>query len=160
MHGDFTVAIGTADVDAVAEPTEVVSGATATVIDLAVSSPVYRAGEIIRGEATLTPTTDLPDGDLAVWWQRERESHPLGRTPGPLAQLDGRIILLNNRIALRAGVPVTLPFEIPLPPDAPPTAAAVHSSLDWFVQARMEYAGPTEHMPERVRRPIIVVNAP
>ena len=58
------------------------------------------------------------------------------------------------------GYPVVLPFEIPLPADAPPTAAAVHSSINWFVQARMMYAGFTGHMLERVRRPIVVVNAP
>ncbi len=159
-HGDFTVAIGTADVDAVTEPMEVVSGAAETVIHLVLSSAVYRAGETILGQVTLTPTMDLPDGDLAVSWQRERESHPLTRTPGPGDQLDGRIVVLDKQIALRGDVPVTLPFEIPLPPDAPPTAAAVHSSLDWFVQAQMTYAGFTGHLPERVRRPIVVVNAP
>jgi hypothetical protein len=52
------------------------------------------------------------------------------------------------------------PFEIPLPADAAPTAAAVHSSINWFVQARMMYAGFTAHTLERVRRPIVVVNAP
>jgi hypothetical protein len=158
--GEFTVAIGTADVEAYVEPLEVVSGAAETVIDIALSSPVYRAGEIITGQVTLVPTMDLPDGDLAVSWQRERESHPLTRAPGPGTQLDGRIVTLGKRIPLRAGVPVVLPFEIPLPPDAAPTAAAVHSSINWFVQARMMYAGFTAHMLERVRRPIVVVNAP
>jgi hypothetical protein len=67
---------------------------------------------------------------------------------------------LGKRIPLRAGVPVVLPFEIQLPPDAPPTATAVHSSLNWFVQARLMYAGFTGHQLERVRRPIVVVNAP
>jgi hypothetical protein len=158
--GEFTVAIGTADVEAYVEPLEVVSGAAETVIDIALSSPVYRAGEIITGQVTLVPTMDLPDGDLAVSWQRERESHPLTRAPGPGTQLDGRIVTLGKRIPLRAGVSVVLPFEIPLPPDAAPTAAAVHSSINWFVQARMMYAGFTAHMLERVRRPIVVVNAP
>jgi hypothetical protein len=158
--GEFTVAIGTADVEAYMEPLEVVSGAAETVIDIALSSPVYRAGENITGQVTLTPTMDLPDGDLAVSFQRERESHPLSRAPSPGTQLDGRIVTLGKRIPLRAGYPVVLPFEVPLPADAPPTAAAVHSSINWFVQARMMYAGFTGHMLERVRRPIVVVNAP
>lgn len=159
-RGEFTVLIGTADVEAYVEPQEVVSGAAETVIDLALSKPVYRAGETITGQATLTPTMDLPDGDFAVSWQRDRESHPLTRTPGPGTQLDGRIVALGKRIPLRAGVPVVLPFEISLPDDAPPTAAAVHSSINWFVQGRLMYAGFTGHMLERVRRPVIVVNAP
>jgi hypothetical protein len=157
---EFTVLIGTADVEAYTEPLEVVAGAAETVIDITLSKPVWRAGETITGQATLTPTTDLPDGDLAVSWQRERESHPLTRAPGPGGQLDGRIVQLGKRIPLRAGVPVALPFEIPLSADAPPTAAAVHSSINWFVQARLMYAGFTGHQLERVRRPIVVVNAP
>jgi hypothetical protein len=159
-EGEFTVLIGTGDVESYTEPLEVVSGAAETVIDVTLSKPVFRAGEPITGQATLTPTMDLPDGDLAVSWQRERESHPLTRAPGPGGQLDGRIVQLGKRIPLRAGIPVVFPFEIPLPADAPPTAAAVHSSINWFVQARLMYAGFNAHLLERVRRPIVVVNAP
>ena len=159
-RGEFTVLIGSADVEAHVEPLEVVSGAAETVIDIALSSPIQRAGEDITGQVTLLPTMDLPDGDLAVSWQRERASHPLTRAPSPGGQLDGRVVTLGKRIPLRANVPVVLPFQIPLPADAPPTAAAVHSSMDWFVQARMMYAGFTGHMLERVRRPIVVINAP
>jgi hypothetical protein len=158
-RGEFTVHVGTADVEAYVEPMEQVAGAAETVIDIALSSPVYRAGETIHGQVTLTPTMDLPDGDLAVSWQRERESHPLTRTPSPGGQLDGRVVTLGKKIPLRAGMPLVLPFEIPLPADAPPTAAAVHSSMNWFVQARMMYAGFNAHQLERVRRPIVVVSA-
>lgn len=158
-RGEFTVLVGTADVESYVEPMELVSGAAETVIDVALSSPVYRAGETITGQVTLTPKWDLPDGDLAVSWQRERESHPLTRTPSLGGQLDGRVVPLGKRIPLRANVPVVLPFEIPLPADAPPTAAAVHSSMNWFVQARMMYAGFSGPMLERVRRPIVVVSA-
>ena len=159
-RGEFTVQIGTADVESFTEPLERVSGAAETVMDITLSKPVWRAGETITGQATLTPTMDLPDGDLAVSWQRERESHPLTRTPGPGGQLDGHVVTLGKRIPLRADVPVVCAFEIPLPADAPPTAAAVHSSIDWFVQARLMYAGFNAHMLERVRRPIVVINAP
>ncbi|MBJ7337939.1 hypothetical protein [Mycolicibacterium sp.] len=159
-RGEFTVLIGTADVESFTEPLERVSGAAETVIDVTLAKPVWRAGETITGQVTLTPTTDLPDGDLAVSWQRDRESHPLTRTPGPGGQLDGRVVTLGKRIPLRANVPVVCAFEIPLPDDASPTAAAVHSSINWFVQARMMYAGFTGHQLERVRRPIVVVNAP
>ncbi|TPG35788.1 hypothetical protein [Mycolicibacterium hodleri] len=159
-RGEFTVAIGTADVESYTEPLERISGAAETVIDITLSKPVWRAGETITGRVTLNPTMDLPDGDLAVSWQRDRESHPLTRAPGPGGQLDGRIVTLGKRIPLPANVPVVCEFEIPLPEDAPPTAAAVHSSINWFVQARMMYAGFNGHQLERVRRPIVVVNAP
>lgn len=74
--------------------------------------------------------------------------------------MDGPIIGLAKRIPLRAGSPITLPFEIPLAADAPPTASAVHSSMKWFVQARLFYSGLTAPLTERVVRPIVVVNVP
>ena len=159
-RGEFTVLIGTSDVEAYLEPLERVSGQAETGVDIALTRPVWQAGETITGHVTLTPTADLPDGDLAVSWQRERESHPLVRTPSPCGQLDGRIVGLGKQIPLRAGRPVEIPFEIDLPADAPPTAAAVHSSINWFVQARLMYRGFNSHLLERVRRPITVVNAP
>ncbi|MEU0494646.1 hypothetical protein [Mycobacterium sp. NPDC006124] len=159
-RGEFTVQIGTGDVDSYLEPLERVSGNAETVLDLELDKPVWRAGETVIGRVTLTPTVDLPDGDLAVSWQRERESHPLTRTPGPGTQLDGRIVQLDKNIRLRAGTPVSYAFQVALPDDAPPTAAAVHSSVNWFLQARLMYRGFNGHLLERVRRPITVVNAP
>jgi hypothetical protein len=41
-----------------------------------------------------------------------------------------------------------------------PTATAVPSSVSWFIGARIFYSGFTSHQIERVRRPIVVVNAP
>jgi hypothetical protein len=35
----------------------------------------------------------------------------------------------------------------------------MHSSLSWCIRARIFYAGFNNHMVERVRRPIVVVNA-
>ena len=157
---DFDVSIGTADVEAYTEPLEAISGAAETVIDLTLASPVCRAGEAIVGEVILIPTSDLSPGHLSVSWLRERESHPLARTPDPTELLDGPIIELDRRIPLREGVPVRFPFAIPLPADAPPTAAAVHSSINWDVQARLTYAESSGYPPEHVRRPIVVVNAP
>jgi hypothetical protein len=159
-RGEFTVVIGSADVDAVVEPIERFSGAGETEIDIVLGSPLYRCGETISGQIVLRPTIDLPTGDLAVYWQRQRESHPLVRYPAEGGPIDGRITQLDKKIPLQAGRPVTLPFAIPLPDDAAPTASAVHSSLSWFVAARMFYAGFNGHQVERVRRPITVVNAP
>jgi hypothetical protein len=53
---------------------------------------------------------------------------------------------------------VTVPFSVPLPQDAPPTGAAVHSSLVWFLVATLSYSKWTQGI-EKVRRPIVVVNA-
>ena len=106
------------------------------------------------------PTVNLPDGDVAVCWQRCRDSHPLTRRPSRGGSVDGPILTVAKPVPLRAGVGVALPFELPLPVDAAPTARAVHSSMRWFVQARMFYAGFTGPLTERVVHPIVVVNDP
>lgn len=158
-RGVFTVLVGAGDVDAPSEPTAVIMGSAETIIDISIATTVFRAGEPIRGYVNLIPTMDLPDGDVAVCWRRCRASHPLTRAPGPGGELDGPIMHLGKRIPMRVGSPFGLPFEIPLPADAPPTATAVHSSMDWFIHARLFYAGFNSHLPERVLRPIAVVNA-
>jgi len=159
-RGDFTVVIGTADVEAFEEPMERVWGDGATLIDIVIPSPVYLAGETIAGQVVLRPQIELPNGDVAVYWQRHREHHPLEKYPAQSSELDGRIIQLDKKIPLQAGNQFALPFELPLPADAAPSGEAVHSSVSWFVAARMMYSGFTGHQLERVRRPILVVNAP
>ncbi|HNM83633.1 MAG: hypothetical protein U0Q20_08810 [Mycobacterium sp.] len=159
-HAEFDVRIGRGDVVAESGPTEVIMGDAETRMDIDLVSPVVMAGSAICGQVRLTPARDLPDGDVAVCWRKSRESHPLTRTPSRGGALDGPIIGLGKHLPLRAGSPLTLPFEVPLPVDAPPTANAVHSSMKWFVQARLFYSGLTAPMTERVLRPIVVVNAP
>jgi hypothetical protein len=159
-HGELTVVIGTAHASTEVGPLERVAGTGAAVLDVTLSSPVYRAGDTVNGLVTISPTRDLPDGDLGVCWQFHRYSHPLERTPGPGEAADGPIVNLGKRIPLQAGASVALPFAVALPADAAPTASAVHSSLGWFIQARMYYAGWKGPLPERVRLPFVVVNAP
>lgn len=161
-HGPFTVRVGReqfADEEAVQDPVSVAAGNAETVIDVVLASPVVVAGDVIRGHLILAPDKDLPDGDLAVCWQKHRESHPLQRTPAPSGPIDGPIITLGKQIRLRAGDVIRLPFEVPLPADAPPSATAVNSSMTWFVHARLFYAGFNSHLPEHVVKPIFVVNS-
>jgi hypothetical protein len=158
-RGDFDVVIGPADVqvgDALVQRTD---GSGDTDIDIALRSSIFRAGQTIEGQITLMPHTDLPDGDVAVYTQAHRASHPLTRSPAVGEQIDGRILPLVKGIPLRANIPVVLPFALALPENSPPTASAVHSSLSWFVAVRMFYKGFTSHQIERVRRQIVVVNA-
>jgi hypothetical protein len=49
----------------------------------------------------------------------------------------GQTIKLGMGITLCSGTPVTVPFAVPLPDDAPPTGEAVHSSLVWFLEATL-----------------------
>jgi hypothetical protein len=161
-RGDFTVVIAADDVDpveALEAPMEPVSGDAQTELEIVLPASVFVAGETVRGQVILTPRVDLPDGDLAVHWQRHRDSHPLVRQAAQDDALDGRIVRLGKGIPLRAGAALTLPFELALPGDASPTADAVHSSLSWFIGARLLYTGLHGHTMERVRRPIIVANA-
>src|SRR4051812_45259049 len=155
-EAEFDVLVGVADVAPTKAEVQHVDGAADTVLDIALPWAVFGAGDTIHGHIKLTPSHDLPDGDLAMCWQRVRLSHPLNRPPSR-ATLNGPIIKLGNRIPLRTGAPVAVPFELALPVDAAPTTSAMHSSLVYFVAARLHYAG--SRSAERVRCPIVVVNA-
>lgn len=158
QDGEFTVLIGRDDVDDIADPLERYAGSGETGLDIVLPASVFVAGEVIRGCVDVIPSRDLPNGDLAVFYQRHRDSHPLTRRPCNTGPVDGPIIQLNKLIPLRAGVPYSIPFELPLPADAVPTTAAVHSSISWSVAARLFYAGFTGPTTERVRRGIVVVS--
>lgn len=99
------------------------------------------------------------DGELGIFCAYTRLSHP--REGNPAAgggYTSAERVKLGKGIPLRNGAPVTVQFPLPLPNDAPPTGSAVHSSLVWFLEATLMYAKWTQGI-EKVRRPIIVVNA-
>lgn len=157
-RGEFRVVIGAADVDAPDDPIERYMGDGATQIDIVIPSSVCVAGQNITGHLVCRPQQDLLTADIAVYWQRHREHHPLKHYPGLGEALDGPPLYLGKKIPMRGGTEFGLPFTLPLPADAAPTATAVHSSVSWFIGARIFYSGSTTHQLERVRRPIAVVN--
>jgi hypothetical protein len=159
-RGEFRVVIATADVQADDEPVERYMGDGATQIDIVIPSSVWVAGQDITGHLVCRPQQDLPTADIAMYWQRSREHHPLQRYPAQGGELDGPPLYLGKKIPMQGGTEFGLPFALPLPADAAPTATAVHSSVSWFLGARIFYSGFTRHQLERVRKPIVVVNAP
>jgi hypothetical protein len=89
----------------------------------------------------------VPEADVGVLLQRVRASHPLERTPGQPQILDGRTVQLDKGLTLPPDVATTVEFSIEIPADADPTSEAVHSSLTWFVQARILYKASTATCP-------------
>lgn len=159
-RGDFTVVVGSDNVTVTDEPQQRTAGDGETGVDIVLPSLLYRAGETINGQVVLTPQSDMSDGELGIYWGRKRISHPLERTPAIAGGTkSGPTIKLGKGIALRSGTPVAVPFALPLPEDAPPSAEAVHSSLVWFLEATLSYSKWTQGI-ETVRRRIAVVNAP
>jgi len=156
---EFAVVVGPGDAPADIGSLEQVTGSAAARLDIELPRVVFRAGETIEGAIVITPSRDLPTGDVRVKWQGQRDSHPRTRTPGFDEVVNGRSLHLDKHVTLREGSPVRLPFETTLPPDAAPTASAVNSSMRWFVSATMFYAGFASPGTESVRRPIAVVNA-
>jgi hypothetical protein len=158
-QAEFTVVAGIDDAPADIGVPEQVTGSVASRLDVELSRLIFRAGETIEGDVLITPSRDLPNGDVQVKWQGQRDSHPLTRTPGFDETITGRTVQLAKQLTLREGAAVRLPFQLELPPDAAPTASAVHSSMRWFVSATMSYAGYASPGTESVRRPIAVVSA-
>ena len=102
----------------------------------------------------------MADGELGIYSGYRLISHPLERTPAVSgAGKSGQTINLGKGIPLRNGTRVTMPFAVPLPEDAPPTGTAVHTSLVWFLEAALMNSKWTQGI-EKVRRQIVVVNAP
>jgi len=159
-RADFTVVIGTDDLQVTDAPPLRTGGDGDTELDIVVPSLVFRAGETVSGSVVLTPRKDMSDAELGIYWCWNRSSHPLVRTPAAGGGgKSGQTIKLGKGIPLRDGIPITVSFAVPLPGDAPPTGEAVHSSLTWFLEASMMYSKWTQGI-EKVRRQIVVVNAP
>ena len=159
-HGEFTVLVGRDDAEFDEEPPRRTGGDGETDLAIVVPSPVFVAGDTINGVVTLTPNVDMSDGELGIQWGYRRISHPLTRTPAAAGGGKiGQTVKLGKGIPLRAGSPVTVPFALALPADAPPTGEAVHSSLVWFLEATLMYAKWTQGI-EKVRRQIAVVSTP
>jgi hypothetical protein len=158
-HGDFTVVIGRDNIEFDDEPPARTGGDGKTDIEIVLPSLVFRAGESINGHLILTPHVDMSDCELSIHWGQRRISHPLVRTPAVGGGgRRGDTIKLGKGIPLRNGTPVTVPFAVPLPDDAPPTGTAVHSTLLWFLEATLMYSKWTQGI-EQVRRQIAVFNA-
>lgn len=103
----------------------------------------------------------MSDGELGIYWGYRRISHPLERTPA-VGGAEGRAAKRSSwarESRCATALPVTVPFAVPLREHAPPTGAAVHSSLVWFLEATLMYSKWTQAI-EKVRRQIVVVNAP
>jgi hypothetical protein len=159
-RGDFTVVIDSGDRHVTDEPQQRTGGHGETDIEIVLSSLVFRAGQTINGHLELTPQKDMSDCELSIHWWYHCLSHPLVRTPAAGgASKRSDTIKLGKGIPLRQGTPVTVPFAVPLPEDAPPTSEAVHSSLVWFLEATLMYSKWTQGI-EKVCRQIVVVNAP
>jgi hypothetical protein len=161
-RGVFGVTIGASDVDATDEaaaPIEHYTGSRATDVDIVLASPVWVAGQPITGHLVLRPKEQVPQGEIAVYWQRHREHHPIERYPAQGGALDGPPTFLGKKVNLSPGGEYGMPFTLPLPADAAPSGTSVNSTVTWQVGARIFYAGFTQHQIERVRRPIVVVNA-
>jgi hypothetical protein len=159
-RADFRVVIGRNDLQVTDEPQARTGGDGDTEIDIVLPSLLFRAGETINGHIVLTPRKDMSDCELGIYWGWRRISHPLQRTPAEGGgSKSGQTVKLGKGIPLRTGTPVTVPFAVPLPEDAPPSGEAVHSSLVWFLEASLMYSKWTQGI-EKVRRQIFVANAP
>ncbi|RMI35561.1 hypothetical protein [Nocardia stercoris] len=155
LHVDGTFRVGSGPVTEAPSDRLIRLLGNASQLGIELGAPVVPAGGAVRGKLTVVAAGDLPDADIAVYLQRARLSHPLHRTPGGGEVFSLPIVELGKRIPIRAGQAVQLPFVIPVPADAAPTAEAVHSSIEWFVAARIYYKGIST-APERVRRAIVV----
>ncbi|VXC44335.1 hypothetical protein [Aeromicrobium sp. 9AM] len=128
--------------------------------DIVTDSLAYRAGDVVRGTISVTPTEPVSKSATAdVRFYRPQVSHPLEKPPSPVIEWFSRPhVTVAKDLMLAQGVTTEIPFELTLPADASPTVEAVHNSIQWWVMATITYAGLTGAI-ERARREIFVHNA-
>jgi hypothetical protein len=94
-----------------------------------------------------------------MYFRFNRLSHPLERAPGDTTEGQTRpTIKVAEDLRFVQGQTTEIPFAITVPADVDPTTEAVHSSLEWFVEAQVSYAGMTGGI-ERARRGIVIYGA-
>jgi hypothetical protein len=120
----------------------------------------YRPGDEVRGVVALTPREPVTrKALLALWFRKEQTSHPQEKTPGGTTETFTRpMVSIVKDIQLVQGQRAEFPFTATLPDDVDPTTEAVHSSLSWSVQIKLEFAGATGGI-ERAERGIVVHTA-
>jgi len=128
--------------------------------DLVTDALTYRAGDVVRGTISVTPTEPVRKSATAdVRFYRPQISHPLEKPPSPDIEWFSRPhVTVAKDLMLAQGVTTQIPFELTLPADASPSVEAVHNSIEWWVMATITYAGLTGAI-ERARREIFVHNA-
>jgi hypothetical protein len=117
----------------------------------------YKPGDEIRGTIAVTPRTFIDRTALfAVWCQRVQESHPVEKNPGSAIESFTRpIVNIVKDVQLVQHQRTEVPFTVTLPNEVDPTTEAVHSSINWFVQVKVEFSGMTGAI-ERAQRGIVV----
>lgn len=117
----------------------------------------YKVGEQVRGViAVRSPETPKRTALIAGWFQQVQESHPVEKTPGgPTEAFIRPMTTFAKDIQFTAGQRVEFPFTLTLPTDLDPTTEAVHSSINWFIQIKVEFSGATGAI-ERAERGIVV----
>ena len=128
--------------------------------DVVTEALAYRAGDVVRGTISVTPTEPVTRTATAdVRFYRTQVSHPLEKPPSPDIEWFSRPhVTVAKDLALAQGVTTEIPFELTLPADASPTVEAVHSSIQWWLLATVTFSGMTGAI-ERARREIVVYNA-
>ncbi|CAM3972955.1 hypothetical protein [Smaragdicoccus niigatensis] len=117
----------------------------------------YKPGEEVRGVVAVTSREPVSRKALvAGWFQRLQASHPVEKTPGSATEEYTRpMVTFAKDVQLRQHQRAEFPFALTLPLDVDPTTEAVNSSIDWFVQIKVEFAGATGGI-ERAQRGIVV----
>lgn len=120
----------------------------------------YRPGEEVRGFVAVTPREPVERKALvAGWFQQMQDSHPVEKTPAMATEAFIRpMVTFAKDVQLVQGQRAEFPFALTLPADVDPTTEAVHSSIGWFVQIKVEFAGATGAI-ERAQRGIVVYTA-
>ncbi len=106
------------------------------VMELSLENRSATGGGGVRGTVTITPHAELKAKRLRLRLERF-ESVPARAGNSSIAKV-AEPVLKDDLGTLAAGVPVSFPFAIPLPPDVCPTMTTRVSSVGWRLVAEVD----------------------
>ncbi|MCZ4500071.1 MAG: hypothetical protein JWQ74_2626 [Marmoricola sp.] len=128
--------------------------------DIVTERSCYKPGDEVRGVVGVNSREIVTKPALvAAWFRREQVSHPVDKAPGGTIEAFTRpMVGIAKDVMFVAGTRMEFPFAMTLPLDVDPTTDAVHSSIAWFIQVKVEFSGLTGAI-ERAQRGIVVHTA-
>jgi hypothetical protein len=128
--------------------------------EIETEKPCYKPGEEVRGTIAVTPKEFVDRTALVAGWFRwEQTSHPVTKNPGKTIEGFTRpMVTFVKDVQLVQHQRAEFPFALTLPADVDPTTEAVHCSVDWYLQVKVEFSGMTGGI-ERAEREIVVYTA-
>jgi hypothetical protein len=121
-------------------------------MELQVAKRTFMPGETISGVLVIRPSADVEGRAVRVQLERRRFDQDQLEHGEEAAR-----VVLDENVQLAMGAAREYPFELAVPPDAPPSLQTDKSSLHWYLEGVVDRKMRDDHS---VKAELVVFNAP